>query len=71
MSVIRTFKPHARSKFLRDLSDDLDTLREIKVNRTTRVPSPVEVDYRQSIRRRIDLWNAMYAAHLRLPYPAW
>lgn len=57
--------------FLPNLSDDLDHLAVIKQNRTTKVPTPLEVDYRQSIRHRIELWNSVNPLARRLPQPQW
>ena len=57
--------------FLLNISDDLDALRIIKATRTTKVPTPLEVDFRQSLRHRIDLWNSVNPPARRLPHVQW
>jgi hypothetical protein len=57
--------------FLPSLSDDLDTLRVIKATRTTSTPTPLEVDFRQSLRHRIELWNSVNPPARRLLQPQW
>lgn len=62
----RTRLTKSDKQVLEALGEDIDYLRTLRAARTGPTPCPREVDYHQSIRRRLDHWNAL---HPLMPLP--